>query len=819
MSARTTAFVSTYPPRLCGIATFTRDLAQALAAADRRVGTTIVAMTDESDARAMPECVRFEIRRGVKDDYARAADFINYSDVRLVSIQHEYGIFGGDDGSHILDFLARIRVPSIATLHTVLKSPSRSQRAIVEEMAQRCGRLVVLSNVGVGLLAQSYDVPADKVVMIPHGIPDLPRDATELHKERVGAAGRRLLLTSGLLSPNKGVETVIRALPRLVERFPDLLYFVVGATHPEIKRRHGEEYRHALEREAHALGVADHLVFRNQFVTLEELCGYLQAADIYVTPYKNEAQSTSGALAYAMGAGAAVVSTPYWHAQELLADGRGRMFPAGDVNALAETIDSLFSDESELQAIRAAAYEFTRPMLWSRVGEAYAALAEQVVHEAQLERPMAAPIPDSAPARTFSLPEPCLDHLLRLTDDTGIIQHATFSVPARRTGYCVDDNARALLVALLAHRATASPEAKRLITVYLSFLHYCQREDGRFHNFVDYNREVETAIGSEDCVGRALWALGATAHMAPDDGARELARQMFDGAIKSALEFGPRGQALAIMGLDARLAVDPGNAEARAVLDALAANLCRRFEHEADGRWQWFEPTLTYDNAMIPLALFTAFRVTGDRQQLRIASASLHFLEEVCFAAGGREGPGHLTLVGNRGWHERGGHVNGCQKPDADEQPIDAAAFVLAFRGAYLATGDRRYLRRMRESFDWFLGANRLGIRLYDFSTAGCRDGLGLREASQNQGAESTVSFLTALLTMLDVGGPGAGPRDASAAARDDSAATRDRRADPVVEVEVEVVTPRRRSPQSARSESGGGLGRNHGAVTSGAVK
>ena len=743
MSARTTAFVSTYPPRLCGIATFTRDLSHAVAAADRKVGTTILAMTDGADPQAFPECVRFEIRRGVKDDYASAADFVNYSNIRLVSIQHEYGIFGGDDGAHILDFLARIRVPSIATLHTVLKSPSRMQRAIVKEIAQRCGRLVVMSKIGLRLLAESYDVSADKVVMIPHGIPDLPRGDTAHHKERVGAAGRRMLLTFGLLSPNKGIETVVRALPRLLRRFPDLLYFVVGATHPEVKRRHGEEYRHALEREAHALGVADHVVFRNQFVTLEELCGYLQATDIYVTSYKNEAQSTSGALAYAMGAGAAVVSTPYWHAQELLAEGRGRLFPVGDVNALAQTLDSLFSNDFELQSMRASAYDFTRPMTWARVGEAYATLAEQVLREAAPSLPMT---PDPVPTRDSSLPELCLDHLLRLTDDTGMIQHATFTVPARRTGYCVDDNARALLVALLAYRVTGSLDAKRLITLYLSFLHYCQREDRRFHNFVDYNRVVEANIGSQDCIGRALWALGATVNMAPDEGARRLAREMFDHAIKWALEFGPRGQALAIMGLEAILHSEPDNAEVRAILDALAANLCQRYEREADARWRWFEPTLTYDNAIIPLALFTAFRVTGNRLHLRVATESLRFLEEVCFAAG------HLTLIGNRGWQKRGG---AGEKPEADEQPIDAAAFVLAFRGAYLATGDRRYLRRMRESFEWFLGANRLGAWLYDFSTGGCRDGLGVREASQNQGAESTVSFLTALLTMLDVGGPG----------------------------------------------------------------
>ncbi|MCC6907119.1 MAG: glycosyltransferase [Phycisphaerales bacterium] len=743
MRTRTTAFLSTFPPRLCGIATFTSDLSRAVARANPSVGTAILAMTDPAAPQTYPECVRCEIRRGVKGDYASAAAFVNYSNIQLVSIQHEYGIFGGDDGVHILDFLSRIRVPAIATLHTVLKSPSNMQRGIVEEIARRCGRLVVMSQLGARLLTQSYDVPADKVAVIPHGIPDLPRDDTEGHKEHVGAAGRRLLLTFGLLSPNKGVETVIRALPRLVERFPNLLYFVVGATHPEIKRRQGEEYRHALEREAHALGVAEHVVFRNQFVSLEELCGYLQAADIYIASYRNEAQITSGALAYAMGAGAAVVCTPFWHAQELLAEGRGRLFPFDDSIALAQTVDALLSNDSDLRSLREAAYDYTRSMIWSRVGEAYATLGEQVLRDTAL--PSLNHL-DSVAMRDSSLPEPCLDHLLRLTDDTGIIQHATFSIPARRTGYCVDDNARALLVALLAHRVTGSPAAKRLIPVYLGFLHYCQREDGGFHNFVDYNRVVESEVGSQDCIGRALWALGAAVLMAPDDGARRLAHEMFDRGVTPVPGFGPRGQALAIMGLDAILRVEPENGHVRTMLDSLADKLCQRYQQEADDDWKWFEPKLTYDNAIIPLALFTTFRVSGKHEHLEVATESLGFLDEVCFAGE------HLTLVGNRGWHSRSGSE---QAPEADEQPIDAAAFVLAFGGAYLATGERRYLRRMHQSFDWFLGANRLGIRLYDFSTGGCRDGLGTHEASQNQGAESTVSYLMALLTMLDIGGPG----------------------------------------------------------------
>ncbi len=749
-----TAFLSTYPPRRCGIATFTSDLARSIAAAEPSSGTAILAMTDDVDPQVYPQCVRVEVRKSVRGDYGSAARWVHESGARAVSIQHEYGIYGGDDGEHVLDFISGLDVPAIATLHTVLKSPSARQRSIIEEMSRGCARLVVMSAIGARLLEESYGIAGDKVVSVPHGIPDLPRGDSAPHKARVGAAGRRLLLTFGLLNPNKGIETVIRAMPRLVERYPDLLYMVVGATHPEIKRRHGETYRESLEAETRALGVSDHVVFRNMFVEFDELCSHLQAADIYVTSYLNEAQSTSGALAYAMGAGAAVVSTPYWHAQEWLAEGRGRLFPVGDVERLVETIDSLFSNESELQAIRSAAYAFTRPMTWARVGETYARLIRNVTGEvsgtvaleAADERrgrrvPALLPRPESVGARV--LPELRLDHLLRLTDDTGIIQHATFSVPSRVTGYCVDDNARALLVVLLANRHQPSPLAERLVARYVSFLHHCQREDGRFYNFVDYSRVVESRIGSQDCIGRALWALGATVRMAADQGIRSLARDMFNRAIRPAVGFGPRGQALAILGLAEIHRGDPTSHETRADLGALADALCARFEREADEGWRWFEPLLTYDNALIPLALFSAFDLLGDREHLRVASESLRFLDEVSF----RGGKGPLRLVGNRGWHQRG---RAELRSESDEQPIDAAAFVLAFRGAFIATGDQRYLRRMRESFDWFLGGNRLGLRLYDDSTGGCRDGLGISEASQNQGAESTVSFLIALLTVIE---------------------------------------------------------------------
>jgi glycosyltransferase involved in cell wall biosynthesis len=731
------AFVGTYPPRRCGIATFTRDLAQAMGTSGQ-IRPLVVALTDAGGQYEYADPVKYEIRQGGKGDYARAAELINYSDARLVSLQHEHGIFGGDDGAYVLDLLEALRVPTIATLHTVLKTPSESQREVIRRIARQAAGLVVMSKVARDLLDRSYGISGPNVHVIAHGVPQMvPRDQEHL-KLGFGVAGRPMLLTFGLLGPGKGIETVIRALPDAIAAFPDLVYFIVGATHPMVVRHQGEAYRTTLEREAERLGVRDHVVFRDQFVSVEELCSYLQAADIFISPYANEAQVTSGALTYAMGAGTAVVSTPYWHAQEVLAGGCGRLFPFGDSQALSQVVKELLGSPSALERVRAAAFEFTRPMIWPRIGQAYLDLGARLIAQTP-----------SVPRRrknlrASSLPELRLDHLLRLTDDTGIIQHATFSVPARQSGYCVDDNARALLVALRADRLLRTTETRRLVTSYLSFLHAAQTDQGGFVNMMSYARNFEVGSSSEDCIGRAVWALGTTAQVAGDDGCRLLARSMLERALPATRNLGPRGSALAMLGLTSFLEAENGHQAALSALTSLGGELVRRYQEEATPEWRWFEPSLTYDNAILPLALFRAYGVTGDRSVLRVAREALEFLEEVCF-----EGD-RLVLVGNAGWHSRG-----KTKPHADEQAIDAAAFVLAFAGAYQAAADQHYLRRMRQAFSWFLGANRLNLPLYDFSTGGCRDGLGAGEANQNQGAESTLSFLMSLLAMMELADQG----------------------------------------------------------------
>jgi glycosyltransferase involved in cell wall biosynthesis len=733
------AFLGTYGPRRCGIATFTEHLAAAVAGVGQRVAPIILAVTDPSAEYVYPGEVEFEIRQDVKADYTRAAEFVNRSRVRLVSIQHEYGIFGGDDGAYVLDFVRALRVPTIVTLHTVLKRPSAQQAAIVGKLVGAAAQVIVMSQVAHDLLSDSYGLRGPKIRMIPHGIPVMDRTLEQYAlKAKFGVAGRPLLLTFGLLSPNKGIETVIRALPAVVREFPDMMYFIVGTTHPAVLRRDGEAYRTMIEHEVERLGVRAHVKFRDEFVGDRELHEYLQAADVFVSPYLNEAQVTSGALSYAMGAGAAVVSTPYWHAQELLSSGRGRLFPFGDHNALATVLLDLFASPHKLHAAREAAFAYSRSMVWPQIGNAYFDVIADALQAAGAPS-LVAVRHTIAPT---TLPDLCLDHLRRMTDDTGIIQHATYTVPARSSGYCVDDNARALMVALHADRLQTSRFSRALVSTYISYLHGAQDSDGVFRNFMSYARVRESASPSDDCVGRAIWALGVAAELAAEQGVRQLARDMLSRALPSTRSLGPRGTAQAVLGLVHWLAADHNAPSARDLLDELVAKLLESYANNASSDWRWFEPTLTYDNAILPLALFAAHGVTGEHATLRTARESLGFLEEVCF-----EGE-RLHLVGNTGWHSCGG-----TKALADEQAIDAAAFVLAFRRAYAVTNDAHYLRRMREAFSWFVGSNRLGLALYDPSTGGCRDGMGVSQVNQNQGAESTVCFLLALLQMLDAAG------------------------------------------------------------------
>ncbi len=736
------AFISTYPPRQCGIATFTQDLLTAISQlygdvlSDAAQGyLQVVAMNRRGAPGPYPPEVRFEIRDHLVGDYLDAAEFLNLSPVDVISLQHEYGIFGGDDGSYIIHLLENARKPVVTTLHTVLSSPSPSQREVLREIAALSTLLVAQTRRSAELLREVYGVPQEKIVVIYHGAPDVPFLDPAYYKDQFGAEGRPLILTFGLLSPNKGIEYAIEALPPVVERFPDVLYFVVGATHPEVRRIHGERYRLSLEQRVKALGLEENVVFHNRYVSLEELIRFLVAADIFLAPYLVREQAVSGTLTYAIATGKAIVSTPSWFAEEMLAEGRGILVPFGDSDAISRALLELLGDPAKRDRMRKAAYQFGRRLVWREVAGQYAEAFERALaSHARKGRPA------FKTTRLHTLPEVDLSHLERLTDDVGVLQHAVYTVPDRRYGYTTDDNSRALLVTLLHWELFRDRSIWPLMHTYLAFLHHAMGEGGWFRNLLSYERRFLEEGDSQDAQGRAIWALGhAVSTELPED-LLSLAIQMFKATLPTwgALEY-PRPVAFAILGAAEYLERFPGDTEVRGALQELAGGLLELFRQKGSGGWPWPEDILTYDNARLPQALIVAGRALDDRAMLQQGLESLEWLLDVQTDPKGK----HLSLVGNQGWYPRGG-----ERARFDQQPLDAAALVDACYEAARATGDGRWGEEMERAFSWFLGRNDLGAMLYDFTTGGCYDGLQPTGVNRNQGAESTISWLLSLLRM-----------------------------------------------------------------------
>ncbi len=735
------AVIGNYLPRQCGIATFTTDVCETLAATHPETTCFAVPVNDTEEGYAYPGRVRFELRENEIDSYRRAADFLNINNVDVVCLQHEFGIFGGRAGSHILALLRDLRMPLVTTLHTVSHEPDRDQRRVLEELAQLSDRFIVMSRRGVEFLEDIYKVPHDKIDLIPHGIPDVPFVDPNFYKDQFGVEGRLVLLTFGLLSPSKGIEDVIEALPAILARHPNVVYIVLGATHPHVKRRDGESYRVGLERLAQVRGVEESVVFHNRFVSLEELVEFIGAADIYITPYLNQAQIVSGTLAYTVGAGKAVVSTPYWYAEELLAEGRGMLVPFRDPAAIAERVTSLFDNEAERHAIRKRAYLLGREMVWPKVAQAYMASFQR----ARAERscwPRAGFVARTLGKRPRELPLLNLDHLKRMTDDTGILQHALFSVPNYGEGYTTDDNARGLVAATFLEEMDPdeSAEATALGARYLAFLwHAFNPKRGRFRNFLSYERRWLEETGSEDSNARALWGLGTVLGRSNHEGLRGLAGRLLELALPAALEFtSPRAWAYTLVGIHEYLRHFDGDRAAQSALEVLSERLMNAYRSASTPDWPWFEDSLTYSNAKLPHALLLSGHWLRRSDLSEVGLKTLGWLAEVQ-----RSEDGHFAPVGSNGFLRRG---NG--KARFDQQPVDAHAMISAALEAHRLTGDRRWRREAELAFDWFLGWNDLRTPLYDPATGGCRDGLHPDRVNQNQGAESTLSFLLSLLEL-----------------------------------------------------------------------
>ncbi|MDD2764110.1 MAG: glycosyltransferase family 4 protein [Opitutaceae bacterium] len=737
---RKIAFLGDYLPRKCGIATFTADLRGAVAAQFPAKQCLVVPVNDLAGGYDYPAEVRFEITEQDLSSYLRAADFLNITDVDVICVQHEFGIFGGPAGSHVLALLRELRMPIVTTLHTILREPSTEQRRVLRELIRLSTRLVVMTERGRELLHEIYQAPAAKVDLIPHGIPDMPFADPNYFKDEFNVAGKQVLLTFGLLSPNKGIEYTLRALPELLREFPNVVYIVLGQTHPNLLRDEGEAYRLSLERLAKDLGVQKHVVFFNRFVELEELMRFIGAADIYLTPYLTEAQITSGTLAYAFGAGNAVVSTPYWHAVELLTAERGKLVPFRDAGAIARAVGELLHDEPLRHAMRKKAYLLGRDMVWSRVAQLYGRSFEQARQDHSFVGRRSSPIKtlDEQPGQ---LPELKLDHLFRMSDSTGILQHASFTVPNFAEGYCTDDNARALVLAMMLQRlGQGSPRISERAATYAAFLnHAFDRERGRFRNFLSYDRRWLEEVGSEDCQGRALWALGLCMAQAGQGGLQMLAAQLFEQALPATAGFtSPRAWVFTLIGIDEYLRRLGGDRHANQVRETLTARLLQCYADTAGDGWLWFEDVVSYANARLPQAMILSGRGLNNGAMLEIGLKSLRWLVKVQTSDAGSFRP-----VGSNGFFPRG-----KERALFDQQPIEAQATVSACIEAYRATGDMAWVTEARRALEWFLGRNDLGLALYDSTTGGCRDGLQVDRVSQNQGAESTLACLLALAEM-----------------------------------------------------------------------
>ncbi|WP_346332289.1 glycosyltransferase family 4 protein [Prosthecobacter sp. SYSU 5D2] len=743
-STQRIAFLGDYLPRLCGIATFTHDACESVAQAAPEIECFVGAVNDRPEGYDYPPRVRFELQEKDLHSYRRAADFLNFNNVDVLCVQHEFGIYGGPAGSHLLALLKEVRMPVVTTLHTILREPNAAQRKVMDELVSRSDRLIVMARKGAEILRETYQVPDAKVDIIPHGIPDMPFAGSDVYKAQFGVEGRHVLLTFGLLGPGKGIEYVIEALPEIVRQHPNVVYLVLGATHPHLIAREGERYRLSLQRLAEDRGVKDHVIFYNQFVSQEDLKEFIGATDIYLTPYLNEAQVTSGTLAYVFGAGKAVVSTPYWHAQELLADGRGALVPFRNAPAISTAVCALLDDPARKQKICQDAYAIGREMIWPAVGRRFLESFQHARADRKAQS-RAAFAGWTLSSRPYALPPLRLDHVVRMSDSTGIYQHAIFNVPNFHEGYCTDDNARSFILCNLLDESGSLPATQSLdglATSYLAFLAAALNyETGRFRNFMSHGRQWLEEAGSEDSHGRALWAVGTGAGRSRNEGHRKLSAQLFQRGLPAVASFtSPRAWTFTLLGIHEYLRHYPDDPKTnvKAMRALLTAKLVKLWNDYATEDWPWFEPGATYDNARICQALILSGQWMPDPEALEIGLKSLRWLVSIQ-----KTQAGHFRPIGSNGFYQRDG-----ERADFDQQPVEAQAMVCACHEAFRATQDPLWPREAKRAFEWFLGRNDLGLPLYDSSTGGCSDGLHADRVNENQGAESTLAFHLALAEM-----------------------------------------------------------------------
>jgi len=715
-SAMRVAIVGTYAPRSCGIATFTADLCQQLSAHFPEIGLDVYALDAAGSRLAYADGIS-RIAAEAPGSYVKAAQAINASGADVVWIQHEFGIFGGEDGQLITELVDAVAAPMIVTFHTVLASPSDGQRSVIEHLVQRCSRIMVMSQQSREILASVYRARRDIVEVIEHGAPDRPFGTAEAAKRRMGLEGRKVLTTFGLLGPGKGIDLAIAAMPAILAQHPDAIYRIIGATHPVTMAREGERYRATLEDLAQRLGVAESIQWDNRFLAIDELLGQLECCDIYLTPYRSLGQTTSGTLSYAVALGKAVVSTPYVHARELLADNVGYLIEPEAPAAIAEAVNALLSSPPRLLAMQERAYERGRRTIWPSFARA----------SMQLLRRTQAPHPRLASTAT----DPELTAVWHMSDATGMHQHSIGVIPDRRHGYCIDDNARALMLMNLATTLSEADRHRWSVT-YAAFVQYAWNPDlRRFRNFMAYDRSWCEEAGSLDSNGRAFWALGHTVESSPFKVLRSWAEGLFGaaapalGALRS-----PRAMAFGALGACAMLRAGVESAAAEQHIDATCDRLAELVARYRRPGWIWFEAMLAYDNPRLCQAMIESGILRGRQDWLDTGLETLRWLAGWQTAAAG-----HFRPVGSETFG-----LEGASRP-FDQQPLEAQAAIDAARTAWQATRDACWLLHAERAYQWFLGGNDRGVILADPILGSCCDGVTPRGRNENCGAESILAY------------------------------------------------------------------------------
>ncbi len=713
-------FLGNFPPRECGIATFTRDLTYAMNRKfNPKLKSRIVALNEEGSFYNYNNKVIMQFNKDNIEEYIDYAKKINrLKNIKIVCIQHEFGIFGGEYGNYIIPFLETIEKPVAITFHSVLPDPDPIRKRIVHHICSKCDAIIVMAKKAVEILKEDYGVDGDKIHVVYHGIPNAPFQNSEISKKNLNLSGKIVLSTFGLLSRGKGQEYMIEALPKLVEKYPNILYLIIGETHPNIRREEGESYRNELMKKVKKLKLENNVKFYNKYLPQQEIINYLLATDIYVCTNLDPNQIVSGTLSYAMGCGKAVVSTPIIYAKEILAENRGVVVKSKNPKSYADAIDEILSDKEYKESLEGNAYTFSRAMVWSNVAAHYLSIFNQIVSLRE--------------ETVKKFPPIKLNHLKNLTDDFGVLQFAKIIEPDKTSGYTIDDNSRALITTILHNKLFKSKQSLDLSRIYLDFLEYARDESGWFNNVIKDGKMIDD---SEDAFGRALWALGFLIDKCGDEKHLEKSKRIFEESMEHLDKVNsPRSKAFCLMGLYYYHKKYP-NDENLEKIKNLTNFLVELYEEESSDTWHWFENQVTYSNSKLSEALFLAYELTKDEKYLEVAKKTLDFLSDILFI------DGKLSPIGQNGWYNKNG-----KRAFYDQQPVDASEMVQTYLIAYHITKDPKYYDNAILAFNWFLGKNHLNQMVYDERTGGCYDGVARESVNLNQGAESTISYLTARL-------------------------------------------------------------------------